>query len=100
LPEKARHEFKSQPGKAGFRVSGSLLLDDFPPLLDKLDQHLATIAQTVAFLELINESDGLARQRNDKLMLSLRGKPAPVGAILVGDGMFGRLLHGPPLLSA
>jgi hypothetical protein len=35
-PEKARHEFKSQPGKAGFRVSRLLLLGGFSPLSKEL----------------------------------------------------------------
>ena len=64
--------------------------------MDKLDQHLAAIAQTAALLEFVNESDGFARQGNDELMLSLRGKPAPVGAILVGDGIFGTFACGLP----
>ena len=81
--------FESPPGKAGFRVSGSLLLGDFPPLFDQLHQHLAAIAQALAFLELVNKGDRLARQPEQDLLLAGGRKAAPVSADVLG---YGRLL--------
>jgi hypothetical protein len=55
---------------------------------------LAAIAQAVAFLEFIEKGNRLAGQRDDQLMLSLRGKTAPIGTILVGGGILANP-HGP-----
>jgi hypothetical protein len=60
---KARHEFsQSPPCKAGFRISGGLLLGDRSPLFDQLQQRLAAIPQTLAFLDLVEKSHGVARE--------------------------------------
>lgn len=59
-------------------------------MFDQLHQHLAAIAQAAAFFKLVNKGDGLPGQRDHELMPPLRGKPAPIGAILVGDSIVGR----------
>jgi hypothetical protein len=85
---------ESPPGKAGFSVSELLLLGDLPPPFDELLQHLAAVAQALAFLEIIKKSDRLARQIGDELKAAFGGKPAPIGAVFVADGILSRL-HGP-----
>jgi hypothetical protein len=88
--------FESQPGKAGFRVSKSLLLGGCPPDFDQLLQHLAAIAQALAFLKLVKKSDGLTRQIGDELKATIRDNPATPGTLSFADGIFG-CLHGPSL---
>lgn len=44
---------ESPPGKAGFSVSSWLLLGDFSPSFDELQDRLAAIAQPLAFLDLV-----------------------------------------------
>jgi hypothetical protein len=80
--------FESQPGKAGFRVSGLLLLGGGPPDFDQLLQHLAAITQALAFLKLVKKSYCLTRQISDKLKAAFGGNPAPVGTLFVADGIF------------
>src|SRR5215475_13550921 len=79
--------FESPPGKAGFRVSGLLLLGDFPPPFDQLHQHLAAIAQPMTFLQLVYKGDCLPRQIDDELMPPLGYEPAPVGAVPIALGI-------------
>jgi hypothetical protein len=74
-------KLNSQPGKAGFRVSGLLLLGGGPPFFDELLQHLAAIAQALAFLDLVKKSDRLARQIGDELKAAARDDPTPVGVV-------------------
>jgi hypothetical protein len=66
-----------------------LLLGGFPPVLNQLQQHLAAITQTLAFLKFINEGDSLARQIDDKLMPSVGHEPTAVSAVSVAQRVGG-----------
>jgi hypothetical protein len=61
------------------------LLSDLPPLFDELFQRLTAIAQALAFLELINESDRLARQIGDELMPPLGYEPATISTVWISQ---------------
>jgi hypothetical protein len=64
----ARHEFrKSPPGKAGFCIFRSLL-GGRPPLFDQLQKGLASAAQTLALLEIVEHRDRLTRQLHKNLL--------------------------------
>ena len=77
---------KARPARRAFVFLGRLLLGGFPPLFDQLQQRLAAVAQTLALLELVNKGDGLARQRGDELVLSLRRQAAAIGAHVLSLG--------------
>jgi hypothetical protein len=81
---------KARPGKAGFRVSRSLLLGDFPPLFDQLHQHLAAVSQAMAFLKLVKKGDLLIRQRDEELVQPRLRETAPIGAVFIADGILGQ----------
>jgi hypothetical protein len=82
----ARHEFhEGPPGKAGFRISGDLLLGGGPPLFDQLQECLAAVAQPLAFLDLVEHRYRLLRQLEKHLLPAGRGKTATVGLNLLCD---------------
>ena len=58
----------------------------------QLQQHLAAIAQALAFLELVNKSNRFARQIDDELMPALGDEPSAIRAVSLAQGV-GVLLH-------
>ncbi len=82
---KARHEFrKSPPGKAGFRISGLLLLGGCPLLFGQLQESLAAIAQAFALLDLVEHRHRCHRDLQQHLYETRIPKALAVGSVALG----------------
>src|SRR5271169_1166698 len=53
------------------------------PAAKRTLQRAAAVAKAVAFLELVEKRDHLARQTGDELMASFCDEPTPIGAVFV-----------------
>ena len=66
-----------------------MLLGDLPPLVDQLQERLATITQAMALLELVNQGNGLIGQPEQHFLFAGGRDAPPVGADMLG---YGRLI--------
>ena len=72
---------KARPARRAFAFLGHLL-GGCPPLFDQLQKHLAAVSQALAFLELVEQRHGFARQLKQHFLATSCAKALAVEPVM------------------